>query len=209
MDMEKYKLFVSYSWDSDRHQRWAKNLADKLEEFDEIHVTFDQYDLDSFEDKNYFMERAVFENDLVLLIVTNNYVEKANNRLGGVGIETKMSTSRHWEESFKGKPSKIIPVLREGEVLPNYLKEKMYLDFREDKKFDTSFDKLLKHITGNSKVNRPPKKYSINQFSSHRDSIKKDKVLENSISKTDIIGDFFKNINNTPRAFRVMIRSGV
>ena len=52
MEKEKYKLFISYSWDSNEHQKWAKNLADKLEEFDEIHVVFDQYDLDSFEDKN-------------------------------------------------------------------------------------------------------------------------------------------------------------
>lgn len=111
MELEK-KLFISYSWDSDTHQKWAKNLADKLEEFEEIHIIFDQYDLDSFDDKNYFMEHAVFENDVVIIIITNNYVEKSNTRSGGVGIETKMSASRHWEESLNGKSSKIICILR-------------------------------------------------------------------------------------------------
>ncbi|MDX8130124.1 TIR domain-containing protein [Methylomonas sp. OY6] len=162
--MEKHNLFISYSWDSEEHKGWTKNIADRLEEFNEFHIAFDQYDLDSFEDKNLFMEQGVFQTDIVLVIVTTAYVEKANGRLGGVGIETKMSVSRHWEESSSLGKSKIIPLLREGEILPNYLKEKFFIDFRSDDNFEKSFHDLLKHIIDDAKERRPTKKHSIHQL---------------------------------------------
>lgn len=72
------------------------------------------------------------------------------------------------------------------------------MDFREDKEFNASFDKLLKHITGNSKVNRPSKKHSIYQTNK-----KKLKALESSIPIKDNpnIEGIFKKIINTPKAF--------
>ncbi|ELV8653059.1 toll/interleukin-1 receptor domain-containing protein, partial [Vibrio vulnificus] len=126
--MEKKNIFISYSWDSESHKGWALNLANQLEEYFELHITFDQYDLDSFEDKNHFMEKGVFGNDIIIMLVTPKYVKKANERLGGVGIETKMSSARHWEESLSQGKSNIIPVLCSGDELPNYLKEKFYID---------------------------------------------------------------------------------
>ena len=159
--MSQNNIFLSYSWDSTEHKEWALKLADRLEQYFELNITFDQYDLDSFGDKNHFMEKAVFENDFVLIIVTESYTLKANSRLGGVGIETKMSSSRHWEETNGGGASKIIPVLREGTELPRYLKEKFYIDFRNDEKFEDGFVSLLKHIKGEAKTSRPKKILSL------------------------------------------------
>lgn len=167
--MDKRNIFISYSWDSEEHKEWTKKLADRLEEYFEIHVVFDQYDLDSFSDKNHFMEKAVFENDIILIIVTSEYVTKANNRTGGVGIETKMSISRHWEESLNGNNSNIIPILREGNSSPNYLKEKFYVDFRNDGMFEKSISFLLNHIKGDSKAKRPKKNKSLRKNSVLKD----------------------------------------
>ncbi|HFZ1935392.1 TIR domain-containing protein [Serratia marcescens] len=163
------KVFISYSWDDEKHKSWARKLADRLEEIYEITVSFDQYDLDSFSDKNYFMEKSVFETDLIIPVITDNYTNKANTRSGGAGIETAMLTSRHWEEITKSGRSNIIPVLREGENIPNYLKSKFYIDFRGDEGFETAFQKLLVHINGESKMTRPSKKYSINNIPSIQD----------------------------------------
>ena len=58
--MEIKKIFISYSWDSEGHKEWALKLANQLEEYFELHITLDQYDLDSFEDKNYFPGRKMF-----------------------------------------------------------------------------------------------------------------------------------------------------
>lgn len=106
----------------------------------------------------------VFGTDLILPVITGNYSKKANERVGGVGIETAMTVSRHWEESLASGKSNIIPILREGEDVPNYLKDKFYIDFRDNENFETSFSKLLEHIKGTSKAVRPKKKYSINNI---------------------------------------------
>ncbi len=160
--MNYEKVFISYSWDGQQHQDWAKTLADKLEEYFEISVTFDQYDLDSFSDKNLFMERAVFDTDLILPLITKGYTEKANNRTGGVGIETSLAVSRFWDETSGTGNSNIIPILRDGEHVPHYLRNKFYIDFRNDEEFEKSFSKLLDHIKGKSKSTRPTKKHSLN-----------------------------------------------
>ena len=62
------KIFISYSWDGDTHQQWVKKLADDLEQYEEFHVVFDQYDLDMQIDKNYFMEKGIFDSDVILLL---------------------------------------------------------------------------------------------------------------------------------------------
>lgn len=157
------KIFISYSWDDLEHKLWTKNLADRLEEIFELDVSFDQYDLDSFSDKNFFMERSVFDTDLILTVITNKYSDKANSRSGGVGIETTLATSRHWDEVLSSGQSNIIPLLRNGDEVPNYLKNKFYIDFRHDDDFEESFNKLLSHIKGESKSPRPQKKYSLNK----------------------------------------------
>ncbi|MCZ4253040.1 NACHT domain-containing protein [Pseudoalteromonas shioyasakiensis] len=152
-------------------------------------MTFDQYDLDSFEDKNYFMEKGVFGNDIIIILVTPQYVNKANERLGGVGIETKMSSARHWEESLSQGGSNIIPVLCVGDNLPNYLKEKFYIDFRDESKYETSFTDLINHINGNSKVARPSKKRSITQKPIHKDLTKIDDFLKINHKKRNLVFD--------------------
>ena len=187
--MESVNLFISYSWDSDEHKNWVKSFADKLEEYFEINVSLDQYDLDSFDDKNHFMEKSVFDTDLILIITTNKYVEKANSRMGGVGIETKLSTSRHWEESLGGKSSRIIPILRQGENVPNYLKEKFYLDFRNDDNFDSSFNDVVKHIKGMSKSKRPPKKRSLHHSSQNKNLTKIEDFLKINHKKRKLVFD--------------------
>lgn len=187
--MENKRIFISYSWDSQSHKDWALNFSNKLEEYFELHVTFDQYDLDSFEDKNHFMEKGVFENDIIIILVTPKYVEKANERLGGVGIETKMSSARHWEETLSQGQSNIILVLCEGSDVPNYLKEKFFIDFRDKSKYESSFENLIKHINGTSKISRPFKKRSIATKPIHKDLTKIDEFLKINHKRRRLVFD--------------------
>ncbi|CAH1598628.1 conserved hypothetical protein [Vibrio owensii] len=183
------KIFISYSWDSEEHKAWTKQLADRLEEFFELSVSFDQYDLDSFTDKNHFMEKGVFDTDLVLVVVTGAYLDKANLRKGGVGIETKMSVVRHWDETLLSGQSNIIPILRDGNEIPNYLKEKFYLDFRDDLKFENSLNSLLEHITGKSRALRPKKKYSLSNIPLHHDLTRIEDFLKINYKKRKLVFD--------------------
>lgn len=141
-------IFISYSWESIEHQEWVLELANSLEKYHEFHVMFDQYDLDGTLDKNYFMEKSIFESDIILIIGTKEYALKANNRTGGVGIETYMATIKHWEESEVNKGSNILVLTREDRdvSVPNYLKSKISFDFKEDENYIENLSQLVAEI---------------------------------------------------------------
>lgn len=155
------KVFISYSWDSDEHRRWVRKLADSIEEINEIHVTWDGYDLDSLTDKNLFMEAGISGSDYVIVVATKKYKEKADNRAGGVGIETYLTTAAHWDGLQKDNKTKVIVVLREPDALPNYLKGHLYIDFSSDAEYSSSEAQLLKYFRQDSTTLRPPKRKSL------------------------------------------------
>lgn len=159
----KRKVFISYSHDSDHHKSWVKKLADDLEEHIELHVILDQYDLDYSVDINEFMENAVWESDRILIVATERYIQRSDSRNGGVGIETYMTTARHWEETLeKDGNSPIIVIQRiSGGGIPRYLKGKLVMDFSADEEYDKRFDELLDSITGNKRAKRPAKTKSV------------------------------------------------
>lgn len=157
-----YKIFISYNWEN---QEWVKKLADDLEAYSEFHIILDQYDLNHNIDKNHFMEKGIFESDLILVVCTKEYAYKANNRLGGVGIETFMNTIRHWEEMENKQTSNIFAIMREDRYIstPNYLKGKISISFQNDDKYNKSLSYLIKQIknTMNQTSSRPPKTKSL------------------------------------------------
>ena len=106
--MNKTKVFLSYSWDSVDHIEWVRKLADSLEEINELHVVWDGYDLDALTDKNKFMESGIHESDYIIVISTMKYKEKADNRSGGVGIETYLASAVHWEWLQKHDKTKVV-----------------------------------------------------------------------------------------------------
>lgn len=91
-------LFISYAWTSAPHREWVRLLASQL------HLI--GYDVKIDEAVDYGSSLSGFMREVtdaahVLLIVDENYVERANeNPESGVGIETK------WVSSvFMGKPA--------------------------------------------------------------------------------------------------------
>lgn len=91
-------LFISYAWTSSAHREWVRLLASQL------HLI--GYDVKIDEAVNYGSSLSGFMREVtdavhVLLIVDENYVERAdNNPESGVGIETKWIRS-----AFKRKPA--------------------------------------------------------------------------------------------------------
>lgn len=159
--MNKTKVFISYSWDSDLHKEWVRKLADALEEFSELHVVWDGYDLDALSDKNVFMESGIHNSDYVVVIATEKYKEKADNRSGGVGIETYLASAVHWDGLQKQAKTKVIVALREPDSVPNYLKGHLYIDFSADGKYNESEASLLKYFRNEPSVPRPQKRRSL------------------------------------------------
>jgi hypothetical protein len=122
--------FISYSWDDEKHKSWVKELATRLRG-DGVDVTLDQWHLNYNDELVKFMEQSIATADFVLIICTTNYKNKADNRLGGVGIEASIITS---QACIQNNFHKFIPVLREGEWLqaaPIWLTGRYYADLRE------------------------------------------------------------------------------
>lgn len=150
-------VFISYAWESEEHVGWVKKLADELEQYDDIHVKLDQYDLTPLIDKNKFMEDGVFKSDFMLVVGTKMYAQKANDREGGVGEETYLGTADFWDSMLSKGSTNIINVLREKDGTPNYLTGKFYVDFCVDDKFDDKVVELLSVINEDYTKPRPQK----------------------------------------------------
>jgi hypothetical protein len=148
-------VFISYSWDNPKHKEWVLNLADKLIRDGGVDVKLDRYDLNAGKRMTHFMENAVGKVDKVLMIMTPNYKEKAENRTGGVGYEYSMVTQELYEKQDTGK---FIPIRRIGsndECAPKFLKSYISHDMTNDATFDKDFHGLLRIIYDEPEIKRP------------------------------------------------------
>lgn len=187
--MNPIKIFISYSWDGEEHQAWVQRLATDLDEYKEFHVKFDMFDLDSFSDKNLFMEEAVRDSDIIIVVCTEKYKAKAEERTGGVGIETYLTAIRHWEESEKGSPSNILVVSREKYSTPFYLRGKFRVDFHDDDLYAKSLSFLIKNLSRKTKQTRPEKRKTLEGGVAHYDFTRVEDILKLKYSKRTAIID--------------------
>lgn len=154
------KVFISYSWDDDSHKEWVKNLADKLIE-NGVVVILDQYDCPPGTNFPHFMEQSVENADKALIVLTENYAQKANNRVRGVGYETSIISAEVYSQEVDSR--RFIPVLKKGDhrgSTPIFMRAITPLDMRNEKDFEDQFEILLKTIFNHSdkpKIGTPPK----------------------------------------------------
>ena len=130
-EVKRQKVFISYSWDSENHQKWTLELAKNLISVYGIDVILDQFELSAGKDLTFFMENSIEVADKVLLILTPNYKTKAENRSKGVGYETSMITAELLSSDILNV--KFIPILREStpdQSTPKFLKSKLFHDLQ-------------------------------------------------------------------------------
>ena len=141
--MENPKVFISYSHDSPKHMLWVSEFCAKLQR-NGVQVIFDQWHLILGQDPAQFMKSGVRNSDRVLVICTDSYVRKANAGEVGVGYEPMIVTNKLVEDLGTNK---FIPIIRQTEwedKTPEFLKERVYVDFTDDTQFDGKFDELLR-----------------------------------------------------------------
>ena len=149
------KVFVSYSHDSDPHRDWVLTLATRLVA-NGVNVLLDQWDLTLGSDLPRFMESGLVTADRVLAVCTSQYVEKANEGLGGVGYEKMILTAQIMQNITADR---IIPVIRpnsSGQLVPVFLSSRVYIDFRDDLTYEARYAELLRDIHGQGVKPRPP-----------------------------------------------------
>ncbi|ATC34273.1 hypothetical protein CA606_19095 [Caulobacter vibrioides] len=147
------RAFTSYSWSSPTHEAWVIQLASRLRE-DGVDVILDKWDLKPGHDSYQFMESMVTDITVtkVMMICDRQYVEKANNRAGGVGTESQIISP---ELYGKGSQDKFAALMTDEDEdgnahVPVFYKGRIYFDFRSADKFEASYEQLLRWL-----VDRP------------------------------------------------------
>lgn len=165
--------FISYSWDSDTHKAWVKLLATRLRTENGIDITLDQWEVVPGDQLPVFMERAIRENDYVLIVCTPKYKQRSDNRQGGVGYEGDIMSG---EVMVHSNHRKFIPLLREGRgdnAIPSWLRGKYRIDLRGDPYSEDEYRDLTNTILGEREVAPPLKRVIKNSTSqSIRETVK-------------------------------------
>ena len=138
-------VFISYSWDSDEHKEWVKELAARLRA-DGVDVTLDSWSVVPGDQLPAFMEAAIRENEFVVIVCTQKYKERSDARKGGVGYEGDIMTA----EVFSARNNrKFIPVLRGNSwenSAPSWLAGKYYVDLSGDPYSDSNYLDLARTL---------------------------------------------------------------
>ena len=149
------RVFLSYSHDSEAHRVWVRQLAERLQEGG-VDVTLDQWALRPGGDVVFFMEKGIRDADRVLMVCTANYVAKAEERKGGAGYEGMIVTGHVARAT---DTIKFVPIVRgnSGEPLvPGFLGQRLWLDFRDDDAFEAQLEELLRELHGAPRHVKPP-----------------------------------------------------
>lgn len=160
MSVKVPRAFISYSWDSEEHKLWVRDLAIRLRQ-DGVDVMLDQWGVAPGDQLPEFMEHSLREHDFILIICTPQYKRKSDARIGGVGYEGHIMTA----ELFTARNNrKFIPILRHTsweEAAPSWLRGKYYIDLSGDDRFEAGYQDLLATLHGRRlqapPIGRPPK----------------------------------------------------
>lgn len=139
------RIFISYSWENEEHKKLVRDLVELLES-DGLDVTIDQLDVRPGDELTLFMEKAIKESDYVLIICSEGYKAKAENRMGGSGYEARIITSNILANQHI---KKFIPIYVGGDwekVAPEFIKGNLYVDLSHpigSKSFEENYMDLL------------------------------------------------------------------
>lgn len=153
------KVFISYSWKPVQNKQKVLRLAERLTS-DGVHVILDDWDLKEGQDKYTFMEQMVNNPEVkrVLLICNKEYAEKANQKRGGVGIESLIVSDDIYS---KADQTKFIPIVFEYETdgkpcVPTFVKTRIFVDLSNEDIFEDNYEILLRNIFEKPASRRPP-----------------------------------------------------
>ena len=152
------KVFISYSWTPESNKKKAIELAHRLYE-DGIYVVMDIWDLHEGHDKYAFMERMVNDQTIskVLMLCNSTYTEKANNRKGGAGTEWMIISDEIYEnvEQTKFRPIIFERDNKGNEIIPTFVKGRIYIDLSDAVFSENEYEKLLRNIYEKPEHRRP------------------------------------------------------
>lgn len=143
------KVFISYSWDSEEHKSWVRELSERLI-VNGVDARLDQWHVAPGQSLTQFMEEEATSSDYVIIIFTPNYCQKSTSRSGGVGYEQQIISGQIAAGIERGK---FIPIIKNGEFepgdncsIPPHFFGIYAIDMRDDENFDGNLETLLRTV---------------------------------------------------------------
>lgn len=159
------KVFISYAWTDRHHTDRVRRLADYLR-IHGIDAILDQYHLRPGMDTDRFMEQVAQQHvQKVIAVCDANYVQKANNRTGGVGKEGSIMSQHVYSQLMEQVPLEeqdhrfvaVIFGLTDGvPKMPAMFGSSMYIDMSTEEKYDTNLDQLMRFLLDKPELVAPP-----------------------------------------------------
>jgi hypothetical protein len=139
--------FISYSWEDDAHRDWVRMLAERLRA-DGVDISLDRWEMVPGDQLSAFMERAIRDNQFVVIVCTPRYKHRSDAREGGVGYEGDIMTA---EVLTSQNQRKFIPVLRSGvwsQAAPSWLLGKYYINLSGEPYSERDYEDLVRTLLG-------------------------------------------------------------
>src|ERR1700691_5225192 len=134
--------FISYSWDTEAHKEWVRQLAARLRS-DGVDVALDRDNLALGDELTAYMEQKIATSDYVLFVCTPNYKSKSDGRKGGVGYEGAIISAEIFR---KGNHRKFIPILASGTwdtSSPIWAGSKLGADLSVPSNFEEGYENIV------------------------------------------------------------------
>ncbi len=132
--VNKEKVFISYSRESEEHNKWVEKLATDLQNVG-VDVILDLWNIKDGSSFTDFSE-AVYSSRIVLCILTPQYKSMFDKKVGYIGYEASIIISKMQQNHY------IIPLLRYGDSaksIPILMEDRIFLDMRDDDNYDKCF----------------------------------------------------------------------
>lgn len=142
------KVFISYSYDSQLHEKWVEELMNNLRSNAGVNAIIDKCALSNSNDLDEIMISGFRDSDKVIIILTREYAKKADSDQGGVSFETKLASiiSRDPNQKSKLIFVKKDEVVKFNEVFPFQFKDYYAIDMSFSNNFDAKFEELYHKI---------------------------------------------------------------
>nr|WP_137678080.1 SEFIR domain-containing protein [Parerythrobacter lutipelagi] len=141
------KVFISYSWTNTAHTEWVLQLATDLKNLG-VDVVIDRWHLIEGQDAHAFMERMVRSDEItkIILVCDQKYVDRANGREGGVGIESQIVTAQLYGDV---EQTKVVGIVVESDesgapTVPIFLQNRIFIDFRDADAYSSNLQQLVR-----------------------------------------------------------------
>ena len=179
----KKKIFISYAWDENEDKK-VVDLAEMLEEYKELEVVFDKWDVSKGKELPHFMEQSIQQSDIVLVICSKRYKENTDKRVGGSGYEARLMSDEILRNVGEDRFLPILLNEPDKDSIPNFLKGRvwtaLYYD-KESKQFNNEMNDLLATIVGHKKKTKEKTK-------SVFDRLAEPKTITNNYDEIKILG---------------------